>query len=199
MQKARPTTRTSTATGDQIAKGASPALLFAVLVFACILGQTPFAALAREGEIALEDLKRCVTTVRAEARGSLDATEECLSLGFEDCMRPLEGAGYTYKRYGCFLHQFELWQAFLDETYDALLEKTLAGDPKRTRDGHLPAAPKLVEAHLRWLALRDSDCSFAGLRYGRGTLRLDAPLQCTRDRTADRTFMYLHWIETMEF
>lgn len=165
---------------------------------ACLILGTPWNLHAREGATSLEDLKRCVATFRAEAKNRSDPTEGCLNLGFADCMWPLEGMGYTYKRYECFLTQFELWQAYLDETYALLLRKTEAGDPQRVKDGMPPATSALSEAHTAWLGFCERDCLYAGLRYGRGTLRINAPMRCYRDLTARRTLTYLSWIDTME-
>jgi len=79
----------------------------------------------------------------------------------------------------------------MDQAFASLPDRYAKYDGQnKDQSDFQPVLPAFRTAHDAWKQWATVDCEFARIHAGNGTDRIDAPVRCSRDRTAERALLY---------
>lgn len=126
------------------------------------------------------------------------AKRDCVGLSAATCMEDTEGGGSTVGMGGCFNAEWQSWDAWLNETYPAMMGRYRFDDAQNREAGSMapPVADALQGMQRAWMSYRDGACSFEASLWGGGTGGGPAYVACLMDRTAEQV-LYLEAFANM--
>jgi len=192
-------------------------LLFALLLLSAV--SSPRAEQQSEGKfmdalvanLTPDQLERKADMLRCLAARLTDAqperadwfaptsVDDCIGISFQRCLEGFKDGFYNVASMNCALDEAVRWWAMVNDLYREMVERASCREVDLERDGQRsPGILKsLSAAHESWREHGRADCVYIWDHYLQGTLHLDGPELCSRDRTAARAAIYVSWRNAM--
>lgn len=124
-----------------------------------------------------------------QAQDQQPAWESCIAAAAGPCLDGPDGST-TVGTSMCFSQEYDIWDAKLNEAYQALLSEAEATDKEMAELGSAAEkqVPHLRDMQRNWIALRDAACGYERSRWGGGTGGGPAATECMMRLTAQQFF-----------
>ncbi|MDO5658064.1 MAG: lysozyme inhibitor LprI family protein [Paracoccus sp. (in: a-proteobacteria)] len=163
------------------------------IAFCLAVLAAPAAAQDGAGPDAAALLDGCLDGARAQDQ--LSAWDSCIGVVSRACLEA-SGGSSTVAIATCLRQEYELWDARLNQSYQAVLAASEATDKEMAELGSAAEAqaPLLREMEQSWTRFRDAACAYERSRWGGGTGGGPAALDCMIRLTAQHSV----WLQQYE-
>lgn len=132
----------------------------------------------------------CLATAQArQAQDQQPDWESCVAVSADPCMQGAVGSS-TVGTSMCLSQEYDIWDAKLNEAYQAILSEAEATDKEMAELGSAAEkqVPYLRDMQRNWISFRDAACAFERSRWGGGTGGGPAAIECMMRLTAQQYF-----------